>query len=115
MALFQTIRLRSLVFLIRTGFRLSNVFRGLFGTRPYYTNFPPNRFFNINSSTSQRTIKINVYEPSGFDKENSYPVHINLHGELMYISWSLLDLTTSMQDLGSYYRCMGPMATFAEL
>ncbi|KAG9121721.1 hypothetical protein FRC07_002201 [Ceratobasidium sp. 392] len=80
MGLVETIRLRLIAFQLRTKFRLVSFFRGLFGTRPYYTHFPPNRSFNIRSSTSSRKIKINVYEPVGFDKDKRHPVHINFHG-----------------------------------
>ncbi|KAG9095628.1 hypothetical protein FRC06_009598 [Ceratobasidium sp. 370] len=80
MGLLEKLRLRLIVFLLRAQFRIASTFRGLFGTRPYYTHFPPDRSFSISSSASSRKIKVNVYEPIGFDKGKSYPVYINFHG-----------------------------------
>ncbi|KAG8754800.1 hypothetical protein FRC12_011084 [Ceratobasidium sp. 428] len=79
MGILDKIRLRLTVFLLRSNIRVASLFRGLFGTRPYYTHFPPNRSFGIKSSTSSRNIKINVYEPTNFDKGKTYPVYLNFH------------------------------------
>ncbi|QRV80259.1 alpha/beta hydrolase family protein [Ceratobasidium sp. AG-Ba] len=75
----EKIRLRVVVFLIRSYIRVNRCFQNLFGTRPYYTHFPPNQSFTVNSNTSSRRIKINVYEPSDLNRNKSYPVYINLH------------------------------------
>ncbi|KAG8740001.1 hypothetical protein FRC10_004841 [Ceratobasidium sp. 414] len=80
MGLLEKLRLRLIVFLERAHLRIGSSLRGFFGTRPYYTHFPPDRSFNVSSSTSSRTIKVNVYEPINFDKGESYPVYINYHG-----------------------------------
>ncbi|KAG8705720.1 hypothetical protein FRC08_001499 [Ceratobasidium sp. 394] len=80
MGLLEKHRLRLIVFLLRVRLRIVSSLRALFGTRPYYTHFPPDRSFNISSSTSSRKIKVNVYEPTDFNKGKSYyPVYINFH------------------------------------
>lgn len=77
----QTLRIRTTVILLRSAFRLLGAFRRLFGTRLYFENFLPDRSFNIKSSRSSRRIKINVFEPNEFDKNRTYPVHLNFHGK----------------------------------
>ncbi|KAB5592044.1 Alpha/beta hydrolase fold protein [Ceratobasidium theobromae] len=52
----------------------------LSGKAPEYTKFQPDQEFSIRSNSSRRRIRINIYEPSGFDKSKSYPVHLNFHG-----------------------------------
>ncbi|KAG8708369.1 hypothetical protein FRC08_018931 [Ceratobasidium sp. 394] len=81
MGLLEKLRLRLIVFLLRVRLHIVSSLRALFGTRPYYTHFPPDRSFSISSSTSSRKIKVNVYEPIDFNKgpRKSHPVYINFH------------------------------------
>lgn len=77
----RALSVRARAFLLCSAYRLSDLFRRLLGTRLYYENFSPDRSLIIKSSCSSREIRINVYEPNEFDKNQTYPTHINLHGE----------------------------------
>ncbi|KAG8705719.1 hypothetical protein FRC08_001498 [Ceratobasidium sp. 394] len=85
MQVFQGVRLRLIAWFLRANVRIVWFFRRILGTPPYFTKFPPNRSFDIRSSTSRRNIKINVFQPDGFDARKRYPTYINLHGSAFTI------------------------------
>ncbi|QRV80257.1 alpha/beta hydrolase family protein [Ceratobasidium sp. AG-Ba] len=74
------LRLRLIAYFLRSSHAITAFFRRIIGTPPHFTRFAPNRSFSIASNTSSRRVKINVFEPEGFDRGKKYPVYMNFHG-----------------------------------
>lgn len=81
----RNLSIRGKVWLVRVMIHTSQFLQVLSGKAPEYTKFQPDQEFSIRSNSSRRRIRINIYEPSGFDKSKSYPVHLNFHGK----TWSI--------------------------
>ncbi|KAG8689503.1 hypothetical protein FRC11_002260 [Ceratobasidium sp. 423] len=79
MSSLQFLILQLKVWLVRFVFYTNEVIQALLG-HSEHAKFPPQRSFIIPSTTSTRKIRINVYEPKGFNKSKNYPVHLNFHG-----------------------------------